>query len=60
MKYYRLNKDWEPFDEGTEFVKAEDGGDMYTLKTNTDVLAKIPTERWLLETSGIRALLFYG
>ena len=44
MKYYRLNKDWEPFDEGTEFVKAEDGGDMYTLKTNTDVLAKIPTD----------------
>ncbi len=44
MKYYRLNKDWEPFDEGTEFVKAEDGGDMYALKVNTEVLAKIPTD----------------
>lgn len=44
MKYYRLNKDWQPFDEGDEFIKAEDGGDMYTLKINTGVLAKIPTE----------------
>lgn len=44
MKYYRLNKDWEPFDEGDEFIKAEDGGDMYTLKINTGVLAKIPKD----------------
>lgn len=44
MKYYRLNKDWQPFDEGDEFIKAEDGGDMYTLKINTGVLAKVPTE----------------
>lgn len=41
MKYYRLNKDWEPFEEGAVFVKAKDGGDMYTLKINTGVLAKI-------------------
>lgn len=44
MKYYRLNKDWQPFDEGDEFIKAEDGGDMYTLKINTGVLAKIPAD----------------
>lgn len=44
MKYYRLNKDWQPFDEGDEFIKAEDGGDMYTLKINTGVLAKIPKD----------------
>jgi len=44
MKYYRLNKDWQPFDEGAEFVKAEDGGDMYALKINTGVLAKIPKD----------------
>ena len=44
MKYYRLNKDWEPFDEGDEFIKAEDGDGMYTLKTNAGVLAKIPTD----------------
>ena len=44
MKYYRLNKDWQPFDEGDEFIKAEDGGDMYALKINTGVLARIPTD----------------
>lgn len=44
MKYYRLNKDWQPFDEGDEFIKAEDGGDTYTLKINTSVLAKIPKD----------------
>lgn len=44
MKYYRLNKDWQPFDEGDEFIKAEDGDDMYTLKINTGVLVRIPTD----------------
>lgn len=44
MKYYRLNKDWAPFEEGTIFIKAEDGGDMYTLKINTGVSAKIPKD----------------
>ena len=44
MKYYRLNKDWEPFDEGAEFIETEDGGDVYALKINTGVLAKIPKD----------------
>lgn len=44
MKYYRLNKDWEPFDEGSEFIEAEDGGDMYVSRANADVMAKIPTD----------------
>lgn len=50
MKYYRLNTSWEPFDEGDEFIKAEDGGDMYTLRINTGVLAKIPKD--LLDETG--------
>lgn len=42
MKYYRLNKDWQPFDEGAEFTYDDDG--IYMLKTNDKVMAEIPTD----------------
>lgn len=44
MKYYRLNEDWYPFEEGTEFVKVEDGNSTYTSRANANAMAKIPTD----------------
>lgn len=42
MKTYVLNRDWEPFDKGTEFIYDDDG--IYMLKANDKVMAEIPSD----------------
>lgn len=52
MKYYRLNKDWEPFKEGDKFKYDDERDGQCTLVSNDAVSACIPSD-YLDELPGL-------